>query len=184
MREKLLALRRQVPPNDRIIKARSLTAIVTQLSSYQSAKNIAIYWSTTEEINTQPLIQAIHDASKNCYLPLLNNNILIFQRVKSATTLQVNKYNIYEPKPAPHQQITLANLDIVFLPLVGFDNNKYRLGMGGGYFDRTFSFIKKENLAKPLLIGLSYAIQQVAVLPTDTWDLQLDAVVTEQSYLQ
>jgi 5-formyltetrahydrofolate cyclo-ligase len=67
------------------------------------------------------------------------------------------------------------------LPLVGFDASGNRMGMGGGYYDRTFSFKSlKKGLRGPTLIGLAHEIQRVEELPVESWDIPLTAIVTDQ----
>jgi len=71
-------------------------------------------------------------------------------------------------------------LHVLIVPLVGFDDNGNRLGMGGGYYDATLSFLRRRRIwRKPFLIGLAYECQRAARIPSETWDIRLDAVLTE-----
>ena len=90
-----------------------------------------------------------------------------------------NIYGIEEPKLIPDQRRNAWSLGLVFLPLVAFDTQGNRMGMGGGYYDRTFSF-KKQNksLRGPDLIGLAHEIQKVESLPVENWDIPLSTIIT------
>lgn len=93
--------------------------------------------------------------------------------------LHPNRYGINEPKDTP--SIDTETLDIILTPLVAFDRQGHRLGMGGGYYDRTFSFLLNQaDIPRPKLIGLAYACQEVPSLSPDPWDVPLHGVVTER----
>lgn len=128
------------------------------------------------EFNTQPIIQAIWQADKKCYLPVLTNDkSLVFVQYMQNTVLTPNQFNIPEPADKT-KQIPATELDLVLLPLVAFDLLGNRLGAGGGYYDRTFHANTKSKL-----IGLAYAAQQADALVDDSWDVKLDGVLTEKS---
>ena len=133
-----------------------------------------------DEVNAMPIIQAIWQANKICYLPVLQKNKhLFFVRYDENDSLTLNHYGIFEPSDLS-KKISTQNLDMVIVPLVAFDATGHRLGTGGGYYDRTFSFLQQSYLHKPYMLGLAYAIQQADHLPTDLWDKALDGVVTEK----
>jgi len=108
------------------------------------------------------------------YLPVIQDKQLVFALYSDQTIWQENMYGIKEPMTKNH--LPKEALDIVFLPLVGFDVKGGRLGMGGGFYDRTFEG-KKTNEA-PLLIGLAHDCQQVKSLPVEGWDVPLQAFIT------
>lgn len=121
------------------------------------------------------MIEAMWDAGKQCYLPVLTDNEnLAFVFFNVETSLVPNEFNILEPEDK--SRILMPDqLDLVLLPLVAFDLQGHRLGTGGGYYDRTFATVAK----RPMLIGLAYDVQQAKNLPSDPWDVGLDGVVTE-----
>lgn len=96
--------------------------------------------------------------------------------------LQLNRYFIPEPVNIL-REIMSAQLDIVITPLVAFDLNGHRLGTGGGYYDRTFEFLHKNNVKKPRIIGLAYSAQQAEFIPIDPWDIQMNGVLTEKEFI-
>ena len=92
-----------------------------------------------------------------------------------------NKYGIREPESPT---LVDANcLDVVLMPLVGFDRTGNRIGMGGGFYDRTFQFLSGRKKTKPLLIGLAYSIQEVANIPNRPWDIPLNFIATENEII-
>ncbi|OAI49147.1 hypothetical protein AYO45_03320 [Gammaproteobacteria bacterium SCGC AG-212-F23] len=145
---------------------------------FQKSQSIACYLPREEEFNSMPMIQAIWRSGKKCYLPvLLPDRSLVFASYKINDALVPNRYNILEPENT--ERIPAQQLDLVLMPLVAFDENGGRLGMGGGYYDRTFAFTKKAVSTKPFLMGVAYALQQVDMLPQDEWDVVLDGIITE-----
>lgn len=96
--------------------------------------------------------------------------------------LHPNKYAILEPQHNL-KKIPPENLDLVMVPLIAFDLKGNRLGTGGGYYDRTFAFLREQENKKPRMIGLAYAVQQAEQIPSDPWDVLLDGIVTEQEVI-
>ena len=149
---------------------------------FTTSQHIACYFAQGKEFDCSHIIKAIWYAQKNCYLPVLSsdeNKTLEFVRYQESDPLRFNRYNILEPQ----NTIALApqQLDLVLMPLVGFDFHGNRLGMGGGYYDRTFHFMMGKPQKKPYLLGLAYEIQQMTPLPSEPWDVPLDGVLTEKA---
>jgi len=109
---------------------------------------------------------------------MLENKKLAFHEVKKDSELIQNAYHIFEPS-LENKEIPLAAIDLFFLPLVAFDHQGHRLGLGGGYYDRTLENIKKIN-PQTKIIGLAYSLQEVPMVPADPWDVCLDAILTEK----
>jgi 5-formyltetrahydrofolate cyclo-ligase len=144
--------------------------------------HIACYLACQHEFDSQPLIKAIWQAKKHCYLPVLTpKKSLQFVHYAKGDALRTNPYSILEPANIS-QSISPQQLDIVFTPLLAFDSLGHRLGVGGGYYDRALAFRGRQSWLKPIIIGLAYAQQEARHLPFDTWDVSLDAVLTEQGY--
>lgn len=97
--------------------------------------------------------------------------------------MRPNRFGIEEVDALPNYAIKVSEIDLVLLPLVAFDQSGNRLGMGGGFYDATFTHLKSKK-TKPLFIGLAYQSQLVENLPSDPWDLPLDGVCTEESFYQ
>jgi 5-formyltetrahydrofolate cyclo-ligase len=149
------------------------------------AKRIGLYLESDGEIGTHPLIQWCWKHGKAVYLPVLHplcHNRLWFVRYTPRTPLIRNKYKILEPKPPYNGWCDAKALDLVFLPLVGFDPQGGRLGMGGGYYDRTFAYQQRVGLQHPKLIGLAHELQKVPQLSTASWDVPLRGILTDKTY--
>lgn len=127
-----------------------------------------------------PLIERLWRCGKQIYLPVLHGPALWFMPFTPRTPLAHNRFGIPEPNlNAPHRA-ALRTLDLVLMPLVAFDRNGNRLGMGGGFYDRTFAYLRgSPRWARPCLIGTAYEFQRVPPLAVQPWDVPLGGVVTE-----
>lgn len=150
------------------------------LPEISSAQHIAIYLSADGEVDTMPLIKALWQSGKQVYLPVIHpfsKGHLLFLRYTPDSPMVLNKYQIAEPKLDQTQIIPAHSLDMICTPLVGFDSTGHRLGMGGGYYDRTLApWFKTGKGPKP--IGLAHDCQHVDALPIEAWDVPLPKIVT------
>lgn len=105
-----------------------------------------------------------------------------FHRYQKGDVLKQNKFGIPEPLPRA-KRIRPESLDLAFVPLVAFDAQGRRLGMGGGFYDRCFSMRLKRFHKKPRLFGCAHACQQMNALPVESWDIPLDCIVTDVATL-
>ncbi len=148
-------------------------------------KRIAIYYSVKNEVTTKQIIKHLWAENKELFLPIIQLNQLMFGPYKSGDTLSKNKFGIPEPVTRTEDLIAADILDLVIVPLVAFDSNCNRLGMGGGYYDRALAF--KQTSSKthsPLLIGLAYELQKVNALEINSWDIPMDGIISEtKTYL-
>jgi 5-formyltetrahydrofolate cyclo-ligase len=173
LRGELRDRRRSLAPDQQALAARSLTATVTRLPAWQGARTLALYLAADGEIDTLPLAGLARRERKSLYLPVIQpDDSLRFARWEQDSTLQPNRFDIPEP-PAGTPLGSAAEMDIIFLPLVGWNRHGVRLGMGGGFYDRTLA-----GVSGPLLVGLAHDEQETDVLPRDEWDIALDAVAT------
>ena len=154
--------------------AQALRQTVPTLPHWADARRIALYLASDGEIGTSVLADVARSEGKILFLPILTSDSgLAFARWESEMALSVNRYNIPEP-PAGAERCPAAELDMIFLPVVGWDSHGGRLGMGGGYYDRTLS-----GITGPLLVGLAHASQEVKQIPRESWDIVLDYVATD-----
>jgi 5-formyltetrahydrofolate cyclo-ligase len=108
---------------------------------------------------------------------------MVFQRVRPHERLTQNRFGIPEPRRNRKQQRKVWALDLVLLPLVGFDRHGGRLGMGGGFYDRSLAYLKmRKNWHKPTLWGLAHECQQVDRLAMASWDVPLQATLTNKAW--
>ncbi len=188
IRQKVRRARQQL---SREAQQHSATLLVQQaqhLPELAAAQHIALYLSNDGELDTLPLIEYCQQLGKTLYLPVLHPftaGYLLFQRYDTNTPMRTNKFGILEPKPDVSAMILPTELDIIFMPLVAFDASGQRLGMGGGFYDRTLSFVTTTPAATatiktPLLVGLAHQCQQVDLVPTAVWDVPLPLVLTPE----
>lgn len=148
------------------------------------SKRIAFYFANGGEVDTSRLLEKALSLGKECYLPILHptkQNQMWFGRYEPGNALDKNRYGILEPCPTTSSLISPRDLDLVITPLVAFDDKGNRLGMGGGFYDRTFSFLLEEKRGKPKLVGLAYEFQHVPEIDTHPNDVPLDIVFTENA---
>jgi 5-formyltetrahydrofolate cyclo-ligase len=159
--------------------SKRVAAQLIYIHALQDANNIAHYMPTDGEIDPKFIIDCEPFRNKNFFLPVLNleEKSLHFYPHTPNEILMKNKYNILEPSIENKKAIDWKNLDIVLVPLVGFDKNGNRLGRGQGYYDRTFA--ERLDAKKPLLIGLAYEFQKIDRIEPQDWDIPMDMIVTE-----
>lgn len=180
MRSKRLAL-----SSKQLLERRSIISkIFSQSTFFKRSKNIAFYLPTAGEQDPTEIIELALERGKNCFLPVLNHlyaNRLWFVPYTTTSCLYPNKFGILEPEHHPNQRIPTWRLDLVLTPLVAFDKFGSRVGMGGGYYDRTFAFLPHRKVQKkPILIGVAHQFQQTYKINSNSWDIPLSGVVTEQ----
>jgi len=151
---------------------------------FQRSRRIACFFPQDGEIDLSFLFSRLFSMGKTAYLPVLHGKKLWFMPFDASTPFIRNKYGIPEPGLSPDSRCAPQALDLVLTPLVAFDSLGNRLGMGGGYYDRTFAYLRHRRvLTKPILVGVAYAFQQVTVpLPKNHWDVPLNGVVTEDGW--
>jgi len=154
-----------------------------KLKHYRNAQHIALYLANDGEIDPSALIEHAQFLNKKIYLPVLSplKNSLYFAPFETDNKLKLNRFNIPEPECHPSKWKTASQLDLLLLPLVAFDKQGNRMGMGGGFYDRTLAYQKhRQYWKKPVLIGLAHEIQKVDKLNSQNWDIPLDYIITEE----
>ena len=174
LRARLRERRRGLDLQTRAAAALAICEQIVTSPHWTGARRVALYIANDSEMDTAPLAALCRDAGKLLYLPVMQaDKTLSFAAWDADTALLRNSYGIDEP-PASAARVAAADLDIIVLPLVGWDRQGTRLGMGGGYYDRSLA-----GVSGPVLAGLAYAMQESAGLPRDQSDVPLDIVVTE-----
>jgi 5-formyltetrahydrofolate cyclo-ligase len=150
---------------------------------FRRAQRIATFLPNDGEQDPTPLIEMAWERGKQVFLPVLNRlygNRLWFFPYTPETRLVTNRFGILEPPMKPFMPIPAWTLDLVLTPLVAFDAKGNRLGMGGGYYDRTFAFLRESQRNKPRLLGVAHDLQRTnKILPRQIWDIPLQGVLTE-----
>lgn len=177
--------RNAISDQQQLEAAKRLSQQILSQPWYQRANNIGVYLANDGEIDPIVFTTKALYRKKACFLPSLHplkKGQLWFGDYQGPMTN--NKFGIAEPDPKRNNMITAKQLDVVFMPLVAFDNQGGRLGMGGGFYDRTFKFLKQSQNQKPKLIGLAHHFQQVHKLPIESWDIPLSTIITDKGIIQ
>ncbi len=186
LRRQLRQARRNLTPLQQRQAAQGLFRQLAQHPLFRRAKHIGLYLPNDGEIDPQALIRAAWQRGKSVYLPTLQTwpaTHMRFQQFSYKQSLRKNRFGIAEPVHKPAQQRPAWALDLLLLPLVGFDEHGGRLGMGGGFYDRSLSYIKRRRQwHAPPLIGLAHECQKVDQLPMASWDVPMTACVTERRW--
>ena len=186
LRRLLRAKRRALTPAQQRQAASRLYRQLAQHPLFRRARHVALYLPNDGEIDPLLLQREAQRRGKQVYLPLLARwprTHMLFQRIDAGETLQRNRFRIAEPRPQASRQRRPWALDLLLLPLVGFDDGGGRLGMGGGFYDRALAYrLRHRNWQKPVLLGLAHACQQVDRLPLERWDVPLHATVTDRGW--
>lgn len=194
LRRTLRDARRALPTARAQSAAAAVTERVGRHQAWQRARHIGIYLAGDGELDTGPLIAAARRAGKTVYLPVIRpprgkagrraairQGRLVFHRYGGSDGLGAvvrrGALWVLEPVRRVSPIRPLAELDLLLMPLVGFDDAGYRLGMGGGFYDRTLA--GRGRFRRPYRMGLAHACQHVERLPHDPWDQPLDACVTD-----
>ena len=179
LRKDLRRKRRALSPKQQQTASAMLDRVLNGNFSFIKAKHIAVYLANDGEINPKEVLKRAVAAGKHCYLPVLTpEGKLWFRRYRPGDRLKANHFGIPEPQQGNWRPAKA--LDLVLMPLVGFDRDGGRLGMGGGFYDKTFEWIKTQpKLSAPKLIGLAHQCQEVDHLELASWDIPLSAVATD-----
>lgn len=178
LRAQLRRRRAGVPTPIRRTAARQAGAHLLRSRPCRNARRIAVYLEIASELPTAALRRALLAQGREIYVPKIDaGGSMSFVQLSPHTKLRRNRFGIAEP--AGRQRRCPSNrLDLILLPLTGFDARGYRLGTGGGYYDRLLSLPRPHR--RPRLWGFAYALQQVAEVPAEPWDIPLHAVCTER----
>ncbi|ALM54432.1 5-formyltetrahydrofolate cyclo-ligase [Halomonas huangheensis] len=194
LRRLLRQRRRQLSSAEQRHASQQLCRQLRCLPEMLSARHVALYLPNDGEIDPVPLLSWLSQRNARAYLPVLRplaDNALWFVRYDARTPMIRNRFGIAEPATrfGAHRarRRPAWALDVILLPLVGFDDQGQRIGMGGGFYDRTLAFTHPQRDAggpRPKLIGLAHEVQHVDSLPVASWDVPLDAIVSDTQVIR
>lgn len=187
LRRDLRRLRAAIPESTLRAASAAVGARIAALPAFRRARRIAAYVGSKGEIDPMPLLYLAWLSGKRCFLPVLHPFLpgrLWFLPWRPGMNMMVNRFGIPEPPCDARLRCRPQWLDLVLMPLLGFDDQCHRLGMGGGFYDRTFAFLRqRRHWQRPHLVGVAYEFQAVPELPAEPWDVPLHAVVTERRWI-
>ena len=183
-RNQIRTLRRDVDSQTHAANSSKICDGFWNLDTFQSAEHVGAYLAFDGEADPMELMTSAFEKGKQIYLPVIvgKTKPLLFAPWTPSTTMVKNRFNILEPNVEPSKRVDAHRLDFVVNPLVGFDEQCNRIGVGGGYYDRTFAFLNEPGRARTvMLVGFAFELQKLDSIQPQPWDVRLDAVVTESS---
>lgn len=180
LRQTLRRSRRALQGLDRAWREAAVLEALRLHPFFRRARRIALFWPTDGEVDLRPLAY-LTQPTQALYLPVLaQGSRLRFAPWQIGHPLRPNRFRIPEPRHHVTDLLHAGALDLILMPLVGFDDAGNRLGMGGGFYDRTLAFrLARRRWRKPLLLGVAFSLQRCPPLPVERWDVPLDGIVTE-----
>ncbi|MEE4675787.1 5-formyltetrahydrofolate cyclo-ligase [Pseudomonas alliivorans] len=186
LRRQLRKARRSLTRSQQREAARGLYRQLAQHPLLRRARHVSLYLPMDGEIDPRLLLRAAQRRGKATYLPVLNawpRTRMVFQRVRPGETFRPNRFRIPEPRINRAKQRRIWALDLVLMPLVGFDDEGGRLGMGGGFYDRSLAYrARRSTWRKPVLLGLAHECQKVERLAQASWDVPLQGTVSDKRW--
>lgn len=177
-------LRRALTSSQKRSAALSFARIASSSLLLRPGSHIAVYHAYRDEADLSALITLARSRGCELYLPRITQQRsyrMQFFRFNTRVALRPNLYGILEPAISSSAPVRLRNLDLIFMPLVAFDDAGWRLGSGAGFYDRCLQHLRTDRCwRRPKLIGVAYEFQRVARLGTHPWDVPMDAVLTER----
>lgn len=176
------ATRSALPSSVQTASSQRVATWLEELFEQHDPASVAGYLDIGGELDVAPALRLCRRSGRATFLPVLAGDALVFSRLDENTLFTPNRFGIGEPATtadlADGDKLAPLELDMVLVPLVGFDRHCERMGMGGGFYDRSFAE-RKTRLPPPWLIGVGHDCQRVDSVLPEAWDVRLDAVVTE-----
>ncbi|WP_372018429.1 5-formyltetrahydrofolate cyclo-ligase [Pseudoxanthomonas sp. 10H] len=182
LRRQLRQRRRELPAPARIAAAEALAARILALPFLPREGYVSGYWAMDGEVGLHVLQLRLPPGLVWCLPVLHEDGTLRFAPWRAGDPLVTNRFGIPEPDVEPASALPAGALALAVMPLVGFDAQGHRLGMGGGWYDRSFAF-RRARAAPPWLVGAGFGVQQVDALAPADWDVLPDAICTEAATL-
>jgi len=183
IRQKMRAVRKNLSQTKQQQYSIQIVENIINSALFKRCQNFALFLPNDNEPDLSDLIDYAWTKGKNCYLPVLGRRFetrLNFQLYTPESQMIFNRFGI--PEPEDNHATRLAKswrLDLILMPLVAFDANGHRIGMGGGFYDKTLQYRRYRTVwHKPPLMGIAYAEQQVSKIKAEKWDIPLDFIAT------
>jgi len=179
LRQRLRDQRRSLTAQQRRVAELRAMRHLARLGVFRQARRLGVYFSVDGEFSIDRMMTGAEFRNKQLYAPVLRQDSLRFAFLHDGAALIPNRFGI--PEPQGGVLLDPRFLDLVLTPMVAFDDRGVRLGMGGGYYDRCFRFLKcRSGWIKPKLIGVGYDFQRVPYIQSQSWDVRLWCAVTEE----
>lgn len=181
LRQSMRNRRRALPQAQARACAGQLAHTAARHPLLRNCRHVGAYLAVDGELDPAVLLDRLREQGKVIYLPVLipfATGKLWFARYEPGDALVANRFGILEP--ACRALVRPATLDLVLTPLVAWNLDGHRIGMGGGFYDRSFAFLHtRRHWRKPVMLGVGYRFQQQHDIEANSWDVPLDAIATE-----
>lgn len=178
VRKEIIGLRDQMSKEEHREKSARIKDLLFSLDSFKEAKNIFLFISFGSEIDTHPIIEDALKMGKHIGVPVTDNKTKTMRvsRIKDFNKdLEIGNYNILEPRKESYDFMDPNEIDLILVPGLAFDREGYRVGYGGGFYDRFFSKITGDTKK----IGLFFDLQEIQKCPINEFDIPLDYIISE-----
>lgn len=181
LRRQFKAQRRELPIQQRAARSRRIAIALRRARLFQPGQRIAVYSPTAGEVLLAELVEWLRRLRCELYLPRIVDwraRRMRFVRWDEDSPLREHRLGMVEPIEGP--QLGTRQLDLVLMPAVAIDARGHRLGMGAGFYDRSFAYRTKTAWRRPRLVAVVYDFQRIESLPAARFDVPVDAVVSER----
>lgn len=181
LRARMSVRRNELDARQRVAAAAGVLHSLENLPEFMTDASVAGYWAVRGELPLNLAVASLARREQHYFLPVLGaTRQLRFAEYRTGTPLRGNRFGIPEPEVPPESLRTAGGMDVILLPLLAFDRQGHRLGTGGGWYDSSLAFLGSEpRPARPLLVGIGYAFQEIEAVPIEPWDIDLDYVATD-----
>ncbi len=176
-RARLIKDRMAIPAESRHQYDKRIQQKLLETIRHAKGQTVSLYWPFRGEPNLNPTFKRLQEQGAQCALPVVleQDKPLVFRSWSAGEPLEPGVLNI----PIPKEGAAMVEPDIIIAPVIGFDKSCYRLGYGGGFYDRTLSALSK----KPRAIGVGYSIAQISTIKPQWYDVPLDVVISEEGLI-
>lgn len=181
LRRNALRARRNMNSEQRVTASEIICKRVLAAREFYACTTIGCYLPMIDEVDTRGIIEAAWRANKRVFVPVLRSKgEMFFCETLPETELEQNSFGVWEPVRG--FLVAPQKLDLVITPTVAFDKKRHRIGMGGGYFDRCFSFLRhRKHWIRPKLVGVAFQCQEVEEIAPNPWDIRLYRVISDKN---
>lgn len=185
-RRRLRALRRDFPDDQRRTAGHAIRRELERLHVWRPGRRVALFLGMPDEVDLRPSFPTAWRRGVRLFVPRilsLRRGAMTFVPLERDARLRTNRFGIEEPEVSPARRVNALQLDTILVPLLGFDADCHRLGMGAGFYDRALQRRGRSpdsSFRHPRLIGIAYEVQRVERIEPAPWDVALDMVVTER----
>lgn len=168
IREKIRHKKQQISDKEKASDSNAVFEKIEALPEFKEANTILIYWSMNDELPTHNFIIK-WSKMKQMLLPVVKENDMLIMPFSAKENMKKGSYGIWEPET---QREYINKIDLVIVPGIAFDKKKSRLGRGKGYYDRYFM---NKRIKK---IGIGFDFQLLDKVPTASFDIKMDKIIT------